>query len=260
MFGVGAAASGGAAATGATAAKGAWLQPVVQGGMGIFGSLFGARQARKAWQRSVRHEQMVWDRETAYNSPAAQMQRLKEAGLNPNLMYGQGTTGNATGGKAMESQPFANQQDFLSAAMLLSEIELKRAQRDKLDADTAFTNQREGTEVLKQDRLRQDLEQLERKFPEMMNALERANRIGNATEKAQIHRTAKDALYAEERLVNEIKRSGLLDADLKIRQEVLESKELMNKLTQIQVKFLENGDIEIGQLLRLLASMMGGRF
>ena len=25
-----------------------------------------------------------------------QMQRLKEAGLNPNLMYGQGTTGNAS--------------------------------------------------------------------------------------------------------------------------------------------------------------------
>lgn len=37
-----------------------------------------------------------WNRENMYNSPAAQMQRLKEAGLNPNLVYGNGAT--ATGG------------------------------------------------------------------------------------------------------------------------------------------------------------------
>lgn len=31
-----------------------------------------------------------WERQNAYNSPAAQMQRLKDAGLNPNLVYGKG--------------------------------------------------------------------------------------------------------------------------------------------------------------------------
>lgn len=31
-----------------------------------------------------------WKAENEYNSPAAQMQRLKEAGLNPNLVYGDG--------------------------------------------------------------------------------------------------------------------------------------------------------------------------
>lgn len=36
-----------------------------------------------------------WDRENIYNSPSAQMQRFKDAGLNPNLMYGQGSNGNA---------------------------------------------------------------------------------------------------------------------------------------------------------------------
>lgn len=36
-----------------------------------------------------------WNRQNEYNSPAAQMLRLSAAGLNPNLMYGQGTTGNA---------------------------------------------------------------------------------------------------------------------------------------------------------------------
>ncbi|MBQ3410779.1 MAG: hypothetical protein IJH30_03405, partial [Bacillus sp. (in: Bacteria)] len=30
-----------------------------------------------------------WERENAYNSPIQQMQRYREAGLNPNLIYGQ---------------------------------------------------------------------------------------------------------------------------------------------------------------------------
>lgn len=38
----------------------------------------------------------MWNRQNEYNSPVQQMQRLKEAGLNPNLMYGQGSTGNAS--------------------------------------------------------------------------------------------------------------------------------------------------------------------
>jgi hypothetical protein len=37
----------------------------------------------------------MWKRQNAYNTPANQMQRLKDAGLNPALMYGQGTMGNA---------------------------------------------------------------------------------------------------------------------------------------------------------------------
>ena len=31
-----------------------------------------------------------WNRENAYNSPSNKMKLLKEAGLNPDLMYGQG--------------------------------------------------------------------------------------------------------------------------------------------------------------------------
>lgn len=38
----------------------------------------------------------MWNRQNDYNSPAAQMERFKSAGLNPNLIYGQGSPGNAT--------------------------------------------------------------------------------------------------------------------------------------------------------------------
>lgn len=49
------------------------------------------KQAEKANQWNLEQ----WERENLYNSPVQQMQRLEQAGLNPNLMYGQGSTGSA---------------------------------------------------------------------------------------------------------------------------------------------------------------------
>lgn len=48
-------------------------------------------ESELAYQRSVE----MWNQQNMYNSPQAQMQRYMEAGLNPHLIYGQGTPGNA---------------------------------------------------------------------------------------------------------------------------------------------------------------------
>lgn len=57
-----------------------------------------------------------WNRENAYNSPLAQMYRLRQAGLNPDLMYGQGTTGNSFSSPEMTSGAPSESQDM--SAML----------------------------------------------------------------------------------------------------------------------------------------------
>lgn len=49
-------------------------------------------EAELAYQRSVE----MWHMQNMYNSPEAQMQRFKNAGLNPHLIYGQGNAGNAS--------------------------------------------------------------------------------------------------------------------------------------------------------------------
>ena len=49
----------------------------------------------------------LWNLMNEYNSPSAQMQRFKEAGLNPNLIYTQGTSGNASSAAAY-SKPDVN--------------------------------------------------------------------------------------------------------------------------------------------------------
>jgi len=47
------------------------------------------------WNRQNEYNQQMWEQQNKYNSPIEQMARLKEAGLNPALMYGKGTVGNS---------------------------------------------------------------------------------------------------------------------------------------------------------------------
>lgn len=94
---------------------GSWLSPTIGAASGIAGSLldyFGSRQnARdqmkfqseenqkaRDWQAAQADKQNawnldMWNRQNEYNSPSAQMSRLKAAGLNPDLMYGNGSAG-----------------------------------------------------------------------------------------------------------------------------------------------------------------------
>ena len=62
-----------------------------------FGSLFGDNSAKKQFKyqqqlnrEAFQHDVDMWNRQNAYNTPSAQMERLQAAGLNPNLVYGNG--------------------------------------------------------------------------------------------------------------------------------------------------------------------------
>lgn len=44
------------------------------------------------WNKQNEYNEQLWHKMNAYNSPMAQMQRYKEAGLNPNLIYGSSNT------------------------------------------------------------------------------------------------------------------------------------------------------------------------
>lgn len=57
-------------------------------GTSTLGNYFSKKENKKA--RDYNYN--MWLAENAYNSPTAQMSRLKAAGLNPNLVYGNGAT------------------------------------------------------------------------------------------------------------------------------------------------------------------------
>lgn len=53
---------------------------------------------KKSQERANKHNIEFWNMQNEYNDPSAQMQRLRKAGLNPNLIYGSnasGASGNA---------------------------------------------------------------------------------------------------------------------------------------------------------------------
>lgn len=58
------------------------------------------QMAELNWQKNLEQ----WNRENLYNSPEQQMQRFREAGLNPNLVATQGSSGNAQGSPTYEQQ------------------------------------------------------------------------------------------------------------------------------------------------------------
>lgn len=78
------------------------LPQLASAGAQVIGGLFGNRSRKREARRQRQWSEDMWNRQNAYNTPVNQMQRLKDAGLNPALMYGQGNVGNAE--KAMQYQ------------------------------------------------------------------------------------------------------------------------------------------------------------
>ena len=91
------------------------------------------------------------DYQNAYNSPSAQMQRLLEAGMNPNLVYGSAAPAGISGNASSPSGAFPgrgfNTADIVSSMLHLkqmecvnSQINLQNAEAEKARADARFTN------------------------------------------------------------------------------------------------------------------------
>lgn len=75
-----------------------WSNPVASAFSGAFGLLGAGLQYkynRKLAEQQNQYNIDMWNMQNEYNSPANQMKRYEQAGLNPNLIYGQGTPGNA---------------------------------------------------------------------------------------------------------------------------------------------------------------------
>lgn len=85
--------------------------PLIALGVGtaLGGVLSGAGKGPK---RQFKYSKKLFDYQAAYNHPVQQMARLKEAGLNPNLVYGEGTKG-ATGQQSgMDGVDFSQGPDY----------------------------------------------------------------------------------------------------------------------------------------------------
>lgn len=137
-------------------------EALLLGGIGILGNMFGQQSSYEKnmemqkdqqrfnremaeWQNQVNVAN--WQMMNSYNTPAAQMERLLDAGLNPNLLYGNGATatGNATapqGASHVDSAPYTpvNYGDFgtSDAVRAYNQVRQVSAQVDNMESQADY--------------------------------------------------------------------------------------------------------------------------
>lgn len=79
-------------------------------------------------------QEKMWNLNNEYNTPANQIERLKAAGLNPNLMYGQGTVGNSSSPASGVATPRVNPVNYMQGLVGIPDAMLKVQQAKLLDA------------------------------------------------------------------------------------------------------------------------------
>lgn len=90
----------------------------------------------------------MWEAQNMYNSPAAQMSRLQEAGLNPHLVYGSGNVAGNNAGQVPRYNPptedYSTRQSVIGASLApvaasiqqYQDMTMRQAQIDNVQAST----------------------------------------------------------------------------------------------------------------------------
>ena len=87
-----------------------WSQ-LAMAGANAFSTYQANAQSKKLMAKQFHYQKKMWEMENEYNKPVNQMARLQEAGLNPNLVYGNGAT-SLGGSMGSVSQPTAKELDL----------------------------------------------------------------------------------------------------------------------------------------------------
>lgn len=225
----------------------AWYDTLGAGAIGVVGNFLSgeknyeyqqrAMREQMAWQEKMNAQQqdwqeMMWNKTNEYNTPDAQMQRLKEAGINPNVMYnGAGTMGSAQ----MASQPetpgapsgFNPGFDLTSG---LAQTALLEAQKKNIEADTEKKEEETKGQGIVNER------------GEMENSVWMTNwNVDVALRKSQIDLNKQqrdnlqfqfDVLFPQEEEMNEKQIDLLCGTGQKLAQEVVNLKKEQNLIEQ----------------------------
>ena len=105
-------------------------------------SLISNRGVKRRQQLADQQNIKFWNMQNAYNTPKQQMSRLKDAGLNPNLIYGSNAnTGVAGSVSPSKASPYNVQNpvpSMMQTALIGSQIANLDSVTEKNNADTAI--------------------------------------------------------------------------------------------------------------------------
>lgn len=118
--------------------------------MGVIDSIMNYHLQTQEAKREREYNKQMWEEQNAYNTPEAQMKRYRDAGLNPNLIYGQGTSGNASSAPGYtRANPTMNIPDPLQMLSQYADLQIKFAQTDLIKAQANTESMRPDLESWK---------------------------------------------------------------------------------------------------------------
>lgn len=230
--------------------------------LNTLGGLFGANRQAIAYRRAAadqhKYNMELMKYQLDYNTPKNQMARYKEAGLNPNLVYNQGNPGNM---QSAPSYPDIKVPDYQAVTSglgsQLADLSVKAGQAKLLSTQADLNKVKTDESAVKQDLMRaqRDLTKANPYMrPEYVNAmvmqLESTAKLKYTEASFYTDWTTENGvrwqrgyLKMQRELDLLAQKLNLNNADLKVKAEIIQSKEFQNALQEIQVKWMKDGDI-----------------
>lgn len=253
----------------------AWIVPAAIAAGQLIGGLIGQNRQNKYEKGLARYQadmnQKYLDAQLAYNTPKSQMTRYQDAGLNPHLIYGQGTPGNQQAPLQYPQQRSVDQGAALNAlGSNFQNALLVQSQVQATDAKTRQTGVLTQLNELQKAVLARNPLLNEAGFSAIIQSLVSSAEI-KAAEGGMKKATAEwftgdksfnvngvsmhgpaGVLKLETELKLLEQRYNLGAADQKVKAEILKSKEFQNTLLDIQAKWMKDAEITPQHILQFI--------
>lgn len=241
----------------------------------IGGFIGGNRQDvvnKRAARLQHKHNMELLKYQLDYNTPANQMARYKEAGLNPNLVYNQGNPGNMQSAPSYPEVKVPDYQSITSGlGSQLADLTVKASQAKLLSTQADLNKVKADESAVKQDLMRAQRDLVKANpymKPEYINSmvlqLESAAKLKQQEASFYTDWTTENGvrwqrgyLKMQKELELLSQKMNLNDADLKVKAEIIQSKEFQNALQEIQVKWMKDGDITSQHIYTGIMMMLG---
>lgn len=251
--------------------------------LGTGGQIYAAgkmNRKTREWNEKMYAQQRAdaladWNTQNAYNSPEQQMQRLKEAGLNPNLVYGTGADTTAGPVRSTESKSWSPNvpdmsgigqaaagglQAYHDITLQQEQVKNMQAQRQNMELDSVMkgveiagkqvNNARSGVELAKATQLYDT---------SIATANERLRNISAMTDIAENTEARNAAMHAPN-LEAAFQRVAKLAVDTKAAEVQLDNLKKTGQLQQLELNMRKLGlSFNDGVILRMIAQFAGGK-
>lgn len=235
---------------------------------GLIGQRKQAKENRKLAEFQASANEQYLDKQLEYNTPQNQMTRYQQAGLNPNLIYGQGSPGNQSAPLSYpDIKPADYQSAFANLAPVLNQTAMTASQTQAIDAKTRQTHVLTQLNKLQARVLERNPLLDSEGFKAIIDSLKSSAEI-KASESSIIdtrsvamnriqesgYKVGEEMIFKELQLLEQ--RFNLGSADQAIKGEVLKSKDFQNAILEVQKKWMTNAEVTPQHILTFIQLLL----